>query len=226
MTVTRRPCERCRRLTWQTRWSLSDATAQRLATLAGWSLGTSLIALRICRLIELALPFECRLCSKTNDRPRSSTYAISGDKASSNEDGPAPSVDPIEPIATFYRVKFERTFEAGPLHSERVAEPSCVAKPERRKGMSQRDYWAWHDTLYLGGSWRSPEWQARAREAKRRDGGRCRMCGSDQKLQTDHIVPLSKGGSNEFENLQTLCKACHEIKTGRPLRDWNDPDES
>lgn len=85
-------------------------------------------------------------------------------------------------------------------------------------GCSDEEYWAWHDTLYLGGSWRSPEWQQRAREAKQRDGRRCVICKSDDGLQTDHIVPLSQGGSNDFENLQTLCHACHEQKTGRQLR--------
>jgi 5-methylcytosine-specific restriction endonuclease McrA len=146
-------------------------------------------------------------------------------KSRSSEEESAPSVDLIEPIASFYPTDIDRTFDARSGPSEYAVKGSSVAEPERRRSTRQRDYWAWHDTLYLGGSSRSPEWKERAREAKRRDGRRCRMCGSDQKLQTDHIVPLSKGGSNEFENLQTLCKACHELKTGRPLRDWNDPDE-
>jgi len=90
------------------------------------------------------------------------------------------------------------------------------AKPTNCSGT---EYWRWHDKLYLGGSIRSEEWTFRSREVKERDGRRCVMCGSDRPLQTDHIVPLSQGGSNEMENLQTLCKRCHEKKTGRPL-DW------
>ena len=31
----------------------------------------------------------------------------------------------------------------------------------------------------------------------------------------DHIVPLSQGGSDEDENLQTLCRRCSDIKTQR-----------
>ena len=31
--------------------------------------------------------------------------------------------------------------------------------------------------------------------------------------EVDHIVPLSQGGTDAFENLQGLCKACHAEKT-------------
>lgn len=31
--------------------------------------------------------------------------------------------------------------------------------------------------------------------------------------EVDHIVPRSRGGTDQFENLQSLCKACHSRKT-------------
>ena len=51
----------------------------------------------------------------------------------------------------------------------------------------------------------------------RRDGYRCVACGLVDKkgfsLEADHILPLERGGSNDLENMQTLCKPCHSVKT-------------
>lgn len=42
-----------------------------------------------------------------------------------------------------------------------------------------------------------------------RDGYKCVKCGSKSKLHIHHIVHRKDGGSDEINNLQTLCNACH-----------------
>ena len=50
-----------------------------------------------------------------------------------------------------------------------------------------------------------------------RDGGRCRRCRRATDLEIDHVVPFSKGGSSEENNLQTLCRRCNRRKWKKML---------
>lgn len=42
--------------------------------------------------------------------------------------------------------------------------------------------------------------------------GRCAVCGSNEYISIDHILPLSKGGDNTEDNLQPLCRDCNLSK--------------
>jgi len=54
-------------------------------------------------------------------------------------------------------------------------------------------------------------------EILKRDDYRCQMCGVTAKdgatLEIDHIHPVSKGGTNEPDNLQVLCRDCNAGKS-------------
>lgn len=45
----------------------------------------------------------------------------------------------------------------------------------------------------------------------REQGSNCLKCGSSS-VTVDHIVPISKGGTNEYDNLQPLCSSCNAKK--------------
>lgn len=52
-------------------------------------------------------------------------------------------------------------------------------------------------------------------EVWRRDEGKCVMCGSRNKLEFDHIIPVAKGGSNTARNVQLLCESCNRSKAAK-----------
>lgn len=43
----------------------------------------------------------------------------------------------------------------------------------------------------------------------KRDNFACQNCHRQEDLELDHIIPLSKGGKDSEENMQTLCKRCN-----------------
>jgi 5-methylcytosine-specific restriction endonuclease McrA len=64
-------------------------------------------------------------------------------------------------------------------------------------------------------------WQQARAAARRRDGNRCRRCGSTRNLQVHHIVSLANGGARyDLENLETLCFDCHRRVEGGTSRTW------
>jgi 5-methylcytosine-specific restriction endonuclease McrA len=71
----------------------------------------------------------------------------------------------------------------------------------------------------------SAEWKWRRREAIIRDDYTCNECGAEggpkgnARLQVHHITPVGDGGSDDLENLETLCSECHET------RHYNDAEE-
>lgn len=46
----------------------------------------------------------------------------------------------------------------------------------------------------------------------KRDKGECQYCGSKKQLTIDHVVPRSKGGKTNWNNLITACHRCNVQK--------------
>jgi 5-methylcytosine-specific restriction endonuclease McrA len=52
-------------------------------------------------------------------------------------------------------------------------------------------------------------------EVWRRDQGRCLDCHSQENLEFDHIIPVSRGGANTTRNIELRCEACNGRKGAR-----------
>lgn len=55
-------------------------------------------------------------------------------------------------------------------------------------------------------------------EVFKRDNYKCKECGAtnqETQLHVDHIISVMQGGSDELNNLQTLCSTCNLAKSGK-----------
>jgi 5-methylcytosine-specific restriction protein A len=61
------------------------------------------------------------------------------------------------------------------------------------------------------------QWDKLRGQVLQRDAWLCVECKRNRFVEiateVDHIVPKAKGGTDELDNLQSLCRTCHEKKT-------------
>ncbi|WP_231157267.1 HNH endonuclease [Streptomyces sp. CNZ748] len=64
------------------------------------------------------------------------------------------------------------------------------------------------------------------RRAELEDSYECHWCGADpgEDWNRDHIIPLSRGGSNRLENIAISCQPCNSEKWAKiPYEEWTPP---
>lgn len=98
----------------------------------------------------------------------------------------------------------------------KLARPSGVCVCDRCAKEVWQSYEYWHGGGPAPGGKRTPK-RRRVTDSVRlrifkRDGFQCKRCNTHDDLTIDHIHPVSKGGSSEGDNLQTLCMACNREK--------------
>lgn len=102
-------------------------------------------------------------------------------------------------------------YEANENH---VCSDDCFSELCKRRTGPDHPRWTGGRRLYQAVRHSYPRgWFRPAREARKRAGHECEMCGSaedgSRKLDVHHIVPVRAGGTNEPWNLMALCRSCH-----------------
>ena len=88
-------------------------------------------------------------------------------------------------------------------------------------GNSTFGFATWSREDIIGKSnYRKPIKQSTRTKVFERDLYRCKNCDSAINLCVDHIHPVSKGGSNNLTNLQTLCTSCNASKGTKTMNEW------
>lgn len=116
----------------------------------------------------------------------------------------APNAEHNKTPATGYRELTERLIRRG-WSQARVISTIRRLKTERR--------------LFVSSKRKSVSLLPFERPKGRR--GRCTYCGRVSKnLTKDHVIPRSKGGSNDTDNIVLACANCNEVKADRTPVQW------
>jgi len=90
----------------------------------------------------------------------------------------------------------------------------------------KKDRWIISNYAEVIGNYKRPsyiEWQHLRSIVFERDNWTCVYCGQrGGVIECDHVVPISKGGTNSIENLVTACFKCNRSKRDMSLTEWKD----
>lgn len=87
-----------------------------------------------------------------------------------------------------------------------------VLRRERHYERVRREVEALENMEKLEGVSREPIPESVRLFVWQRDKGQCVKCGSREKLEFDHIIPVASGGSSTERNVQLLCESCNRSK--------------
>lgn len=87
-----------------------------------------------------------------------------------------------------------------------------VLRRERNAERLQREVEALENCASAEGAAREPIPENVRLFVWRRDKGQCVKCGSRERLEFDHIIPVAAGGSSTERNIQLLCESCNRSK--------------
>jgi len=93
---------------------------------------------------------------------------------------------------------------------------ACGRLRDSRKATTSREIRNFR-MKYAGGGFTEIQW----RHLKAACGNRCLCCGKRSSLTKDHIVPISRGGTDGIDNIQPLCRSCNSRKFDKTI-DYRD----
>jgi 5-methylcytosine-specific restriction protein A len=85
-----------------------------------------------------------------------------------------------------------------------------------------RSGWSRSPRTASAGRTNTTHWKRQRALTLQRDSHQCAIRGprcTVTATEVDHVVPVSRGGTDDLTNLQAACHACHAHKTAREARD-------
>jgi 5-methylcytosine-specific restriction endonuclease McrA len=120
---------------------------------------------------------------------------------------------------------------------QKVKESSakCYKKHKREYQKKNRDYSRSHPEVSKaakakrrtriakgGGSFSAKQWLNLCNSYN----NKCSRCNKRKRLEADHVIPVTKGGSSDISNIQPLCRSCNASKGTKTIDYRKQPESS
>jgi hypothetical protein len=110
-------------------------------------------------------------------------------------------------------------YEYAKLIADRAIDERDSSAPAARNGAA---YWSFvaHTFRRLNAGQMAPSAVLRENKLLMRAGAVCAYCDAAEQLQWEHIIPISRGGPDNIDNMVLACAACNRSKSARNPLEW------
>jgi hypothetical protein len=126
---------------------------------------------------------------------------------------PQPLLDWWVYRAMVLRVESVESADVGNREESLLLIKQYVLRRERKVERMRREVETLENFGKLASATREPIPESVRLFVWQRDKGQCIQCGSRERLEFDHIIPIVAGGSNTERNIQLLCESCNRSKS-------------
>ena len=175
----------------------------------------------------------CRECANADRRARYATdpehraRKLASATAERRAAGAKPAKRLTEADRRASRAASNRAWnKANPDRRRELARQWQEANPERKREHKRADYRRNKESyvkraLRRNQALRSAEQRVILdRERARIYSSPCAACGNRDRIELDHIIPISRGGRHSIGNVQPLCRSCNASKGAKLLAEW------
>jgi len=103
------------------------------------------------------------------------------------------------------RINSAKWLAKHPGYGNKYSKEWAKNNPDKRRASKQKRR---SRLTGAGGSFTAQEWKALCKKHH----NKCLRCKRRRKLTADHVIPVSKGGTSNIDNIQPLCGPCNSSK--------------
>jgi 5-methylcytosine-specific restriction endonuclease McrA len=117
-----------------------------------------------------------------------------------------------------YQRNREKRIKAAALNSNKNIEKRKISS--RKWQQNNKEYMAAYQRLRTARKRNNDSKTVTKKELQKLYQNNCFYCGSKNRIEIDHVIPLARGGRHAIGNLVAACKPCNASKQAKFIMEW------